>query len=142
VARRLLGPHDTLPCVLIGDDNSRGNEDSIQIDRKTNDWIKTGCYVLSRAERDLLCNNEWLKGMHMNAVQVSINNQFPHIGSLQNTAILQLKKVLSHFKESWQIIYIDNNHWIVASTINCKLFNITIYDSMNSSDNMETQSIL
>jgi len=61
--------------IIIGDDNSRGNEDSMKIDRMTNDWIKIGCYVLSRAaERDMLCNNEWLTDMHINAVQVLIRN--------------------------------------------------------------------
>jgi len=35
--------------IIIGDDNSRGNEDSMQMHRKTYDWIKIGCYVLSRA---------------------------------------------------------------------------------------------
>jgi len=78
--------------IIIDDDNSRGNEDNMQIDRKSNDWIKIGRYVLSRAERDMLCNNEWLTDVHMNAVQVLIRNQFPHIGGLQNTATLQLKK--------------------------------------------------
>ena len=61
--------------IIIGDDNSRGNEDSMKIDRMTNDWTKIGCYVLSRAaERDMLCNNEWLTDMHINAVQVLIRN--------------------------------------------------------------------
>jgi len=93
----------------------------------------------------MLCNNKWLTDMHMNAVKVLIRNQFPHIGGLQNTAILQLKKSTKPFqngKGSLQIIHIGNNHWIVVSTINCQPSNITIYDSINSLVNMETQSIL
>ena len=75
-----------------------------------------------------------------NAVQVLIRNQFPHIGGLQNTALFQLKRSTKPFqsgKGSLQIIHIDNNHWVVASTMNCRNTNITIYVSMNPSVSMQ-----
>jgi len=60
----------------------------------------------------------------------------------RHISIEKSTKPFQNGKASLQIIHIDNNHWIVASTINCKPSNITIYDSINSSVNMETQSIL
>jgi len=141
---------DEMACVhdaiIINDENGRGNADSIEICKKADEWLKVGCYVLHIAERDMLHNNEWLTDLHMNAVQVLIKKQFPHIGGLQNTSILQLKRTTKPFQDgkgSLQIIHINNNHWVVASTMNCtKNVDIIIYDSLNSSVSIETQTIL
>ena len=70
-------------------------------------------------------------------MQVLIRNQFPHIGGLQNTQLKRSTKPFQSGKGSLQIIHIDNNHWVVASTMNCGNTNITIYVSMNPSVSMQ-----
>ena len=132
--------------IIINDKNdySRASSDSIQaigICKKSEKWLKIGSYVLCTAERDMLCNNEWLTDLHMNAVQVLLKTQFPHIGGLQNTTLLQSKSHTKPFTTgtgSLQIIHINNNHWVVASTMNCEHADITVYDSLNSSVSIET----
>ena len=58
------------------------------------------------------------------------------------TSIEKSTRPFQSGKGSLQIIHIDNNHWVVASTMNCRNADIAIYDSMNSSVSIETQSIL
>jgi len=137
------------PIIIIDDDTTRDNGDVTQgvkiLCKKDEEWLKFGCYVLRRAERDMLCNNGWLTDLYMNAVQVLIKKQFPHIGGLQNTTIIQPKRNNKPFQvgtESLQIIHTSNNHWIVPSTMNCYQADITVYDSSSSSVNMETKIIL
>ena len=43
---------------------------------------------------------------------------------------------------SLQIAHINNNHWVVASTLNYHKSDISIYNSLNSSVYLETQAIL
>ena len=60
--------------------------------------------------------------------------------------MLQSSSITQHFpteQGSLQIVHINNNHWVVASTLNChKAADISIYDSLNSSVNKRTRSIL
>ena len=131
--------YDTI--VINDDDTNSENE----ISTKSNKWLKIGSYVLTLAEREMLCNNDWLTDLHMNSVQVLLKKQFPQFGGLQNTAVLQSSGVMQPFpndQESLQIVHVNNNHWIVASTVNCHKADISIYDSFNSPVNKETQSIL
>ena len=93
----------------------------------------------------MLCNNHWLTDLHMNSVQFLLKKQFPQIGGLQNTAVLQSNRITQPFSTdhgSLQIVHISNNHWVVVSTLNCHKADISIYDSLNSSVSMETQAIL
>ena len=51
-------------------------------------WLKIGCYVLNFAEKEAFCDHDkrkWLSDLHINAVQVLLKQQYPHIG-----VILQL----------------------------------------------------
>ena len=128
--------------IVINDDDTNSEN---EISTKSNKWLKIGSYVLTLAEREMLCNNDWLTDLHMNSVQVLLKKQFPQFGGLQNTAVLQSSRVMQPFpndQESLQIVHVNNNHWIVASTVNCHKADISIYDSFNSPVNKETQSIL
>ena len=129
------------------DDGDTSNEDAkaVEICTKSNKWLKIGSYVLSLAEREMLCNNDWLTDLHMNSVQVLLKKQFLQIGGLQNTAVLQSSRIMQSFPDgcgSLQIVHINNNHWVVASTLNCHKSDISVYDSLNSSVDLETQAIL
>ena len=137
-----LESDDTAHMIVINDDDIN-NEN--EICTKSNKWLKIGSYVLSLAEREMLCNNDWLTDLHMNSVQVLLKKQFPQFGGLQNTAVLQSSRIMQPFpndQESLQIVHVNNNHWIVATTANCHEADISIYDSFNSPVNKETQSIL
>ena len=93
----------------------------------------------------MLCKDDWLTDLHMNSVQELLKKQFPHIGGFQNTAVLQSSRITQPFptnQGSLQIVHINNNHWVVASTLNCHKADISIYDSLNFPVNKETQSIL
>lgn len=137
----------TCDTIVINDDDDTSNEDvkAVEICTKSNKWLKIGSYVLSLAEREMLCNNDWLTDLHMNSVQVLLKKQFPQIGGLQNTAVLQSSRIMQSFPDgcgSLQIVHINNNHWVVASTLNCHKSDISVYDSLNSSVDLETQAIL
>ena len=95
--------------IVINDDDTN-NEN--EICTKSNKWLKIGSYVLSLAEREMLCNNDWLTDLHMNSVQVLLKKQFLQFGGLQNTAVLQSSRIMQPFpndQESLQIVHVNNN---------------------------------
>ena len=95
-----------------------------------------------------MCDGRWLSDLHINAVQVLLKQQYPQIGGLQNVVLLQSSKSTKPFATSshgsLQVVPVNNNHWIVVSTLNCSTAtaDITVYDSLNSSVHMETQLII
>ena len=75
----------------------------------TKDWAQIERYKLTIAEK-ILVNGQWLNDLHVNAV--------PHVGGLQNTVVFQSTTFRPISKRSLQILHINSNHWIVASTLN------------------------
>jgi len=137
----------THEVIVIDDEVNRSINSAkpVKICKISETWLKIGSFVLCKAERSMLCNNEWLTDLHINAVQVLLQQQFPHIGGLQNTVLLQSKsyvKPFQHGLRSLQIIHVNNNHWVVASTMNCEKADITIYDSLYSVVTTDTQVLI
>ena len=92
--------------------------------------VENWVLCLSFAEREMLCNNDWLTDLDMNSVQTLLKKQFPQIGGLQNTAVLQSSRIMQSFPDgcgSLQIVHINNKHWVVASTLNCHKSDVSIY---------------
>ena len=132
-------------AILIDDSSDNTSAKATSTCKKSETWLKIGSSVLCKAERNMLCNNEWLSDLHINAVQILLKQQFPQIGGLQNTVLLQSRSHIKPFQSgvrSLQVVHINNNHWVVASTINCENADITIYDSLNSAVSIGTQGIL
>ena len=77
----------------------------------------------------------------MTAVQLLLNSQFPHIHSLQDTLKQDLGKMepMPTGLTSLQILLINHNHWIVASSIDT---DITLYDSKYSFLHKHTELLL
>ena len=62
-------------------------------------WLKIGCYVLNFAEKEAFCDHgkrKWLSDLHINAVQVLLKQQYPHIGGLQNVNPAKVQSPFQH----------------------------------------------
>ena len=133
-----------------GDDDTSNCTQVSEICTREKRWLKIGCYILNFAEKETLCDGRWLSDLHINAVQILLKQQYPQIGGLQNVVLLQSSKSTKPFTTSShgspQVVPVNNNHWIVVSTLNCSTVtadhDITVYDSLNSSVHMETQLII
>ena len=79
----------------------------------------------------------------MTAVQLLLKSQFRHLKSLQDTLKQDIDKMQPAPTGSLQILLVNCNHWVVAST--CGTNNntdITIYDSMYSFIHDHTKLLL
>ena len=112
-----------------------------EICSKTKYWTHIGKYKLTLAERKILINGQWLNDLHVNAVQHLVKNKFSQLGGLQNTVLFQSTTFRPLPKGSLQILHINNNHWIVVSTLKNDV-DITVYDSLNAIISTATQIIL
>ena len=97
-------------------------------------WLKLNGITLYETDKySLLKDDSWINGSHMTAVQLLLKSQFPHLKSLQDTLKQDIDKMQPAPTGSLQILLVNRNHWVVAST--CGTNNntdITIYDSMYS----------
>ena len=79
----------------------------------------------------------------MGASQFLIQKQFPEIGGLYNTLLLQKISLIKPFKNSanLQIVHVSGyvGHWIVVSTIGCDKEEVNVYDSLYPSINDNTE---
>ena len=134
--------------TITNDNGDIDTSDCTQVLYKRKALVKDWMLHLNFAEKETLCDGRWLSDLHINAVQVWLKQQYPQIGGLQNVVLLQSSKSTKPFAtsshESLQVVPVNNNHWIVVSTLNCSTVtaDITVYDSLNSSAHMETQLIL
>ena len=86
-----------------------------------------------KLKKEILTNNHCLNDLHLSAVQHLIKTQFNHIEGLRNTLVLQSANVVPMPKGSLQVVHVNNNHWIVASTLESDgKADIIVYDSLNS----------
>ena len=70
-----------------------------------------------------------------------MKQQFPNIQGLRST-LLQHQASKSVLKDQVQVIHDRGDHWIVASNVGCKKKEVSIYDSVYSSINKETENVV
>ena len=109
-------------------------------------WRKYGCYTLTVLHKSRLCSGQLLDDCHMGAAQALLHRQFPHIGGLCNT-VMQYSDSLQPFKEknNLQIVHVKLglvDHWILLSTIGCVEGEVELYDSLQLSPNLDTQTVI
>ena len=89
--------------------------------------------VITRAE---------LSDITTNYAQELLKIQCQELNGLHST-LLQERKVEAQVKNKLQIIHCSKrHHWIVASTVNCKLEEVQVYDSLFSTIDKETRNII
>ena len=81
-----------------------------------------------------------------NDTKITLHRQFPHIGGLCNT-VMQYSDSLQPFKgkNNLQIIHVNLglvDHWILLSTIGCVEGEVELYDSLQLSPNLDTQTVI
>ena len=86
-----------------------------------------------------------LSDITINYAQELLKVQFQELNGLQST-LLQVREVElseAQVKNKLQIIHCSKrHHWIVASTVNCKLEEVQVYDSLFSTIDKETRNII
>ena len=60
-----------------------------------------------------------------------LKKQHPHIGGLQSVVLGEKLAFTLQTEEFVQVLNINNNHWIVISTIVCKQATVNVYDSLH-----------
>ena len=95
------------------------------------------------SEIESIISGEKLSDLHINFAQKLLKQQFPWVNGLQCT-LLQSKENLGEFvPNQLQVIHCrTRDHWIVASTINCKDGKVNIYDSVFSTVDEETEEVV
>ena len=78
----------------------------------------------------------------MNFSQRLLKQQFPSLGGLQSTLLQCCKENQKRISRGVQIVHSRGNHWIVASTINCKQGEVAIFDSLYTSIDESTKAII
>ena len=80
------------------------------------DWLCNPLYTLTSTNREeVLSPSGWLSDKVVEAAQLLILQQFPHISGLQNPILQQTHTFQVHRGEFVQIINVRNNHWCTIS---------------------------
>ena len=86
---------------------------------------------------------EKLSDLHINFAQTLLKLQFPCVNGLQNTLLQSKNNPDKPLQDQLQVIHCcTRDHWIVASTVNCKDGEVNIYDSVYSTVDEETDKVL
>ena len=137
---KMSAPHST------STNSSDSTKSDITLKQSDLTWIQHGSYRLTKHHRSLLCGNGLLEDCHMGASQFLIQKQFPEIGGLYNTLLLQKISLIKPFENSanLQIVHVSGyvGHWIVVSTIGCDKEEVNVYDSLYPSINDNTETII
>jgi hypothetical protein len=120
---------DPLPLDDTDDDNC-----VIEDAKCTDDiaiWARVGRHLLTVDEKTVICTKQQLTDNHMTFIQALIKEQFPKVNGLLNTLTLAKAEAGASLRsEGMQVIFCRDSHWIVASTKNCDLNCVNIFDSL------------
>lgn len=78
----------------------------------------------------------------MDFAQRLLKQQFPSLGGLWSTLLQCRNEAQKGISGGLQIVHSRSNHWIVASTINCKQGEVAVFDSLYSSIGEGTKAII
>ena len=78
-------------------------------------WVNIGDYSLTMEERSQLLEDEFQTDRHINAAQVLLADQIPHMHGFQDTTRGQTLS-FDRGDPFVQVVNINNNHWITATT--------------------------
>eukprot|EP00794_Sanderia_malayensis_P017245 gene17245-18965_t len=108
-------------------------------------WLRIGNTILTAEDRDILDSKDmWLNDKLINAAQILLTKQFPHIGGFQDTLLQARFQFNIENGEFLQIVNKNNNHWILLTNIGLKISShVRIMDSLGGTSlSFEMQGIV
>ena len=111
-------------------------------------WNKIGYTTLYESDRTtLLDDSEWLNDNHIACAQNLLKELLPEFCGLESMIKQQARALKPLLLQGLQILHIDGNHWVSASTVNFPheadiVADVVLYDSMYSTINSQTEIIL
>ena len=111
---------------------------------KSNDWVKNTLYTLDCSNREEVTSPfGWLSDNVIEAAQLLILQQFPHMSGLQTPILQTVSAFQVHRGEFVQIINVGNSHWCTVSNIGCdKDGVVNVYDTLYPSVSNDTIRII
>lgn len=115
-------------------------DDSFQDEVVVTKWVCIENFILSRADKDIILNGEYLSDKHINASQKLLALQFP---TLMGFHLTFKQTVVRKWIDNYvQILHCRGCHWITLSTIGCQEGMVNVYDSMFTDVDDETQKAI
>ena len=93
-------------------------------------YVEPRC--LTPAQRSILSSNKWLDDVLINLGQSMLQEKFLHIGGLQSVVLAEKFALIPQTGEFLQVLNVNNNHWVLLSTIGCPPATVNVYDSLHS----------
>ena len=95
-------------------------------------WTTVGDMVLYDEHRQVLESDGWLNDKHINAFQVLLKKQHPHISGLQNT-LLQETNCFDVLGSDLfiQCLNLSSNPWITVPTVDGPPHTVRVFDRLN-----------
>ena len=119
------------------------DDDYDEVAVSINNWLCNPLYTLTSTNREeVLSPSGWLSDRVIEAAQLLILQQFPHISGLQNPILQQTLTFQVHRGEFVQVINVRNNHWCAVSNIDCGEGEVRVYDSMYPSISTGTLRVI
>ena len=126
---------------LIGTQNCNPEfAENITCTVKEKGWVTCGKAVLTSREKMMLCNGKELSDIHIDASQNLLKLQFYDINGLQSM-LYQNKQPLKKCDNVLQIMFVNNNHWAVLSTL-ANVSAVSYYDSAYNKLSVTTQQTI
>ena len=83
-------------------------------------WTTVGDMLLHDEHRQVLESDGWLNDKHINAFQVKLKKQHPHMSGLQNTLLQETNCFDVLGSDPFiQCLNLSSNHWITVPTVDC-----------------------
>lgn len=120
-------------------------ETKIDVDRGVSnpsevDWIVFDGLRLSQFDKEVLYDGKQLNDNHISFAQGLLKYQFPCLNGLKSS-LLQ-RKQQRKIQYGVQIIHSRGNHWIVASSLGCSDNQVNVFDSLYTSVDDDTKSVV
>ena len=110
------------------------DDDSSHDEGVVTKWICIDNFTLSRADKDIILNGEYLSEKHINVSRKLLAMQFP---TLTGFSLTFKQRTVGKWMDNYaQILHCRGYHWITISTIGCQ---VNVYDSLVTDVDDETQ---
>ena len=138
----------TTPAIESSTDESQANkrrrigEGIVERSEDPSQWVQCDGVILANYDRKILATGQKLTDQHMNFAQTLLRLQFPELNGLQSTLYQSRSPALKANRNALQIIHSHGDHWIVATTIECDLGEVRVFDSVYASQDDETHQTI
>ena len=114
---------------------SSGEENSGSKDSQDSTWTKIHGLTLSKNNRDIILDGEWLNDKLIHAAQLLMkyDGDLLPLGSLQNPLLGDTLQFSVAGNESIQILHSGGSHWVTISTVGTNHPTVKVYDRLYKS---------